>query len=298
MAEDVPLLLRIGPAAEPAPARAGRFQLGRLLGRGASSEVREGWDPRARQRAAVKLLARAGDAAARTRLEREARLLARLDHPGVAAWVEAGLRAEPPWLAQEALPGPGLDRVLALLRRASRQGAPEAVLALPEAEGQRELLRLPASPGAWPARWRLLLPALETLAALHRQGWLHLDLKPAHLVLDGLRRPRLTDFGLGCAPGEEAPERPGGTPGYGAPEQFREGPPRPSPASDVHAFARILLDFLVLEEGALPPRRLPRAGRGPGRLLAAALAPDPRRRPADAGALLAEVQDLLDAAGA
>ena len=82
------------------------------------------------------------------------------------------------------------------------------------------------------------------LAAAHEEGLLHLDLKPANLMIDGRGDLRVTDFGLAMLVGEaESGERRAGTPVYMAPEQFADG--RASIRSDVYAAGLVLYEMVA-----------------------------------------------------
>ncbi|HEX4222077.1 MAG TPA: serine/threonine-protein kinase [Pseudonocardiaceae bacterium] len=116
--------------------------------------------------------------------------------PGV---LDAGPDAEIPWLAIEFLPSVSL----------------------------RDAVR---AHGPFPSAWGLATGIAEALGAVHAAGILHLDLKPANVLLtaDG---PRLIDFGIAAEPGTAAPA---GSPGYMSPEQQTGG--SLGPASDVYSF--------------------------------------------------------------
>jgi eukaryotic-like serine/threonine-protein kinase len=124
----------------------------------------------------------------------------------------------------------------------------------------------------------------SVLGYLHRQGWVHLDVKPDNVVVQE-GRSVLIDLGLATRPGRI--ERSMGTDGYAAPEQDAGG--TVSPATDVWGLAATLAECLT---GRSPGRR-PDLSRVPARLrplLRDCLQPDPERRPS-----LDEVGDRLDA---
>jgi len=161
-------LLRIEcAAAEPLPAIPGVRLVG-TLGEGGGGIVYEGILPDG-VRVAVKLLAAHADATLRRRLEREAKLGQRLDHPHIARIL--GLRhAEGdgrPALVRELVPGQSLDIRLA-------EGGP-----LP----WRDAVRLGAT-------------VAHALAHAHQHGVLHRDVKPGNVVVDPDLAPKLIDFDL------------------------------------------------------------------------------------------------------
>ncbi len=124
---------------------------------------------------------------------------------------------------------------------------------------------------------RLFRGVCEGVRAAHDAGILHLDLKPANVLLrEGA--PVVTDFGLSARVPEGATVvASGGTPRYMAPEQQRGEPV--DRRADVYALGRLLEAWLG-----------ERAGGAAGAAIRAATAESPGDRPADARALLA----LLD----
>src|SRR5689334_9995777 len=140
------------------------FQLVRVIGQGGMGSVYLGYDTVLERDVAIKLL-RATDDDARQRFLTEARAIARLDHPNVIAIFRASTtRAGHPYLVQELVRGKSLDRIALPV-------APDRVLAIG-------------------------LGIARGLAAAHRHGILHRDVKPANVMLDGEGTPKLLDFGV------------------------------------------------------------------------------------------------------
>lgn len=192
----------------------GAYILEAHVGRGATGDVY-----RARHRvtgsvAAVKVLR--GTQATRPAfgrwLAREARAIARLRHPHILPLFEVG----PEHLATGFVDGVDLGR------RARALFDPAAKL-------------------------KLLLQAGSALAHAHEAGVLHLDVKPANILVDRNDSAFLADFGLARIVGERADLPSGGTPPFMAPELL-EG--CVGPAADQYAFGRTIA--AVLGEAPLP----------------------------------------------
>ena len=114
---------------------------------------------------------------------------------------------------------------------------------------------------------------VSVLGYLHRQGWVHLDVKPDNVVVQE-GRAILIDLGLATRPGRIG--RGMGTDGYAAPEQDAGG--TVSSATDVWGLAATLSECVT---GAAPGRR-PELRRVPASLrplLVECLRPDPDQRP-------------------
>ncbi|MFM2120409.1 MAG: hypothetical protein RL722_1877 [Pseudomonadota bacterium] len=220
-------LARAGTPLAGAPAdggRLGRFELRRLLGRGAQAEVWLAHDPRLQREVALKLLDPAfdhplGDPQAGDTWLHEARAVSRLTHPNIVPIFEADRYSGRCGLVFEYVPGPTLTEHLK--RRGSALPAREAV--------------------------ELTLGVLEALHAAHEAGIVHRDLKPSNILLGAGEVPRVMDFGIAArlAPDLTQPLEAvvAGTPGYLSPEAARGEAPAPS--MDLFAAGLILGEMLA-----------------------------------------------------
>jgi serine/threonine-protein kinase len=169
--------------------RIGGYQILRLLGAGGMGEVYCARDARLHRDVAIKVLppdfAAVPDRAAR--FEREARLLASLNHPNIASIYGFEREGQSAFLILELIPGD------TLLERISRGPLPV-----------EEALRVA----------KQIADALE---AAHDKGIVHRDLKPANIKITDDDRVKVLDFGLAKAMSPEVPDDPDSAPGTAAP---------------------------------------------------------------------------------
>lgn len=195
--------------------RSARYEFLRPLGRGGMGDVWLAHDTRLDREVALKSLGPAG--LADSTLEHEARVLARLRHPGIVTVFDLATIDRRQYLVMEAVPGTPLADVI------TERGP------LPE--------RLVRHIGA---------QVSEALAYAHEQGVLHNDVKPANILLDEDERARLIDFGISARPLQTiAPTEAVGLVGtlpYLAPELIQGA--RPTPATDIYALGVTLFEAL------------------------------------------------------
>ncbi len=166
------------------------------LGRGGMGEVFLAEDERLGRRVALKFLARAAvaDPDARERLRREARSLATLSHPNIAAI--------------HALESDGY----------------RSCLVMEYVEGETLAARIMRRPLPIPELIAIGRAIAEALAHAHARGLIHRDVKPANIIVDSKGTAKLTDFGIAHLEGATRLTAEGFTPGtvsYMSPEQAR-----------------------------------------------------------------------------
>ncbi len=215
----------------------GRYSLLNLIGSGGHGLVFLANDPTLRRNVALKIPRPEWLAyeVHRRRFLREALALARLDHPGIVPIYDFGEAGSVCYLATAHVDGPNLAEWLAL-----QPERPAPVLAA-----------------------KLLLSLAEAIAHAHARGVLHLDLKPANVLLEWChdpvaRMPRITDFGLATLLDDTTGDTrtdtlPFGTPRYMSPEQAAHDRSRIGQATDVYGLGAILDTIL---SGADSPRPL------------------------------------------
>ncbi|KMS74756.1 serine/threonine protein kinase [Streptomyces viridochromogenes] len=253
---------------------AGRYRLSEPIGRGGMGEVWRAYDESLARDVAVKLLLpQDSDPTATSRFRLEAQTAARIDHPNVVGVRDFGEYDNRLFLVMELVRGDSLATTLV------RSGA------------------LPAERVA-----RIAAQAAAGLAAAHRQGIVHRDIKPGNLLLDADGTLKIGDFGIARFlddPGAAltATGQIVGTSLYLAPERALGQPA--GPASDVYALGCVLYQLLTgrppfqadtavailhqhLDAVPVPPRELGVPGLPPAfeSYLLGLLAKEPEHRPA------------------
>ena len=150
----------------------------------------------------------------------------------------------------------------------------------------------------------VLQGSLLGLAAAHQRGVVHRDYKPANVLVNGDGVSKLTDFGLAVRTGDRP--APAGTLTYVAPEQIAGAPA--SPAGDVYSATATFYQCLtghppfsgeaaeLLRQHRAEPVPLDTVPARLRPLVAAGMAKDPQRRPADAITFAAELQTAASGA--
>ena len=177
-----------------------RYQIIECLGQGGMATVYRAYDTRLEREVAIKLIRT--EIFGQTlldqvlkRFEREARALAKLDHPHIVHVYDYGEYHSAPYLVMQYLSGGTLN--------------------------QRAGSRMPFQDAA-----ALLAPVAEALAFAHEMGVIHRDVKPANILTTQDGQPMLTDFGIAkILESQQTAQLTGkgmgvGTPDYMAPEQW------------------------------------------------------------------------------
>src|SRR5580692_6608390 len=176
----------------------GKYEIRRVLGRGAMGTVYEGFDPVIERTVAIKtvrLPEAADDETAEeiARFRREAQAAGRLTHPNIVGVFDYGETADIAYIVMEYVDGPPLKNLL----------------------DKNERFPLPRIA-------RIMEDLLAGLQFSHERGVVHRDIKPANLMLTKSGQAKIADFGIARIESSSMTQAGTvlGTPAYMSPEQF------------------------------------------------------------------------------
>ena len=190
------------------------YRIEGIVGRGATGIVYRARQASVDRVVALKVLHSelVGSASALRRMQREARLTAKLAHPNIISAIDMGEVGGQLWYAMELIDG------LSLLERIAERPLSE-----------REALRV-------------FIPLCEALRHAHERGVVHRDIKPANILIERGGRALLVDLGLAYSEDDPVLTKSGGTlgtPHYISPEQARD-PASADVQSDLWSFGATL----------------------------------------------------------
>jgi len=200
----------------------GRYEIVKLLGKGAMGVVYKARDPLLDRTVAVKTIVSPQGSGRRIRtaylerFQREAKAAAKMQHPAIVTIFDVGVdeSSGAPFMVLEYLPGETLaDRL--------------------------DRVRMPLGRAV-----NIALDLASALAFAHRERIVHRDVKPANVLHAGEQRWKLADFGIARMPDSDLTQV-GifmGTPGYAPPEAIRDG--RYTAQADVFAWGALLYELL------------------------------------------------------
>ena len=197
---------------------AGRYELGVVLGRGATGVVHRGRDRVLRREVAIKLLYPdlARERETSLRFQQEAQLAARIHHPNAVAIFDTGVHEGQPFIVMECLPGETLAT------------------------------RITAGPLPFDEVREIGEQLLGALDAAHQRGVIHRDIKPTNLLLTSTGAIKVADFGIATGADRHARTNVGfvvGTLAYLAPERLRGV--SATAQSDIYAAGVVLYEALT-----------------------------------------------------
>jgi serine/threonine-protein kinase len=216
----------------------GRYRLDAQLGRGGMSTVYRAFDTVLERPVAIKLMHReiASDSDQLERFRREARSVARLNHPHIVTVIDAG---------EEPSPDSALGDTSAGGTDTGGVGTPYIVLEYVEGETLKALIRR-EGPLEIPRALAYTIEIARALGAAHERLIVHRDVKPQNVLIGVEGSAKITDFGIARTLTEEGLTMDGrvlGTTDYVSPEQALGQPV--TGQSDLYSLGIVLYEMLT-----------------------------------------------------
>lgn len=196
----------------------GQYQIIGPLGQGGMAAVFKAYHPQLDRHVAIKFIHQTflEDASFIARFQREAKIIARLDHPNIVPVYDYSEYNKQPYLVMKYIEGQTL----------------------------RELMtEMPM-----PEMLDVMSSVADGLTYAHNQGVLHRDIKPGNIIVDNQKRPYITDFGLAriVQSGQSTLSQDMllGTPHYVSPEQAK-GIDNLGPPADIYSLGVVLYEIAV-----------------------------------------------------
>ncbi|MDJ0756310.1 MAG: protein kinase [Ardenticatenaceae bacterium] len=180
------------------PTQIGRYEIIEEIGRGGMATVYRAQDPMLRREVALKIISPqlSVDRKFVQRFQREARIVARVEHPQIVSIFDSGEFEGRPYIVMRLLDGGTL-----------RQKIDSGPLPVDEV-------------------YRFLLQISDALHTAHQNGIIHRDIKPSNIIFDRRGKAFVSDFGIAKLVDSHTNltgTRMVGTPSYMSPEQFQGG---------------------------------------------------------------------------
>ncbi len=264
----------------------GAYEINAVVGRGGMATVYKAYHRRLNRYVAIKMIhhGQHEDPAFRGRFEREAQIVAQLEHPHIVPVYDFSEHEGNPYLVMKYIEGRSLKELLA------------------------------AGPLTISDMFAIIKPIATAIDYAHGQGVLHRDIKPSNILLDKAGTPYLSDFGLArLAQANESTlsaDMVIGTPFYISPEQAL-GKGEINARADLYSFGVVLYELItgkvpysdgtpysiihdhIYRELPLPTTLNPNVPKTAEAVLLRALAKDPTDRYPTATVLVKELETAL-----
>lgn len=197
----------------------GPYKIVKQLGQGGMATVYKGYHAQLDRHVAIKVLHQTfqTDENFLARFRREAKIIARLDHPNIVPVYDFNEHKGQPYLVMKFVEGKTLKNVI------DRDFPPQRL-------------------------FDILSSIASALTYAHETGVLHRDIKPTNILIDQDMRPYITDFGLArlaqASQSTLSQDMLMGTPHYISPEQAK-GSEDLGPGTDIYSFGVILYEIAV-----------------------------------------------------